>query len=106
MGEISLQQLLDRSRRVLGLEIMKDLLPDIGLRTETAAGEQMIALDRIVGIITLAGRHFGRDQADIADVVLRAGMVAAGQMDVERLIDIDPWLPPTAAFRRPRLWGG
>src|SRR3977135_2775371 len=94
MREISLQQLLDRSRRVLGLEIMKDLLPDIGLRTEPAAGEQVIALDRIVA---LAGRHFRRDQADIADVVLRAGMVAAGQMDVERLIDIDPWLPPNPA---------
>ena len=93
MGEIGFQQLLDRLRRVLGLEVVIDLLPDIGMRTEAAAGEQMIALD---GVVLLADRHLGGDQADIADVVLRAGMVAAGEMDVERRVDVDPRLAPVA----------
>ena len=46
MREIGLQQSLDRLRRVFRLEVVIDLLPDIGIRTKAAAGEQMIALDR------------------------------------------------------------
>ena len=91
--EIGLQQSLDRLRRVLGLEVVIDLLPDIGIRTKAAAGEEMIALDRIV---ILADRHLRRDQADIADVMLRAGMMAAGEMDVERRVDVDARLAPVA----------
>jgi hypothetical protein len=49
MREIGLQKLLDRLRRVLGLEVVIDLLPDIGVRPEAAAREQMIALDGVVG---------------------------------------------------------
>ena len=48
VGEIGLQQSLHGLRRVLGLDVAIDLLPDIGIRTEAAAGEQMIALDRVV----------------------------------------------------------
>ena len=54
MREIGLQQPLDRLRRVLRLEVVIDLLPDIGVRTKAAAGEQMIALD---GIDVLADIH-------------------------------------------------
>src|SRR5260370_18314365 len=94
MGAIGLQKLLDRLRRVLSLEVVIDLLPDIGVGPEAAAREQVVALDRVVA---LADRHLGRDQTDIADVVLRAGVMAAGQMDVERRLDIDPRLAPIAA---------
>ena len=92
--EIGLEQPLDRLRRVLGLEVVIDLLPDIGIGTEAAAGEEMIALDRY----RRPRRHrtFARDQADIADVMLRAGMVAAGEMDVERRVDVDARLAPVA----------
>jgi len=34
MGEIGLQKLLDRLRRVLSLEVAIDLLPDIGVGPE------------------------------------------------------------------------
>ena len=91
--EIRLQQLLHRLRRVLGLEVVIDLLPDIGIRTEPAAGEQVITLD---GVVLLADRNLGADQPDIADVVLRAGMVAAGEMDVERRVDLDARFAPVA----------
>src|ERR1700754_5300115 len=90
------QQFLDRLWRVFGLEVVIDLLPDIGMRSKTAAGEQVIALH---GVITLADRHFCGDQADIADVVLRAGMVAAGEMDVERRVDRYARLAPVADLR-------
>src|SRR6516165_2576112 len=103
MGEIGFQEPLDSLRRVLSLQIAIDLLPDIGVRTEPAAREQMITLNRIV---TLAHGDLGRDQADIADVMLRAGMMAAGQMDVERGIDIDARLAPVADLRGVELGVG
>ena len=93
MREIGFQQPLDRFRRVFRLEIVIDLLPDIGVRTKAAASEQMIALDRVD---ILADIHFRGDQSDIADVVLSTGMMAAGDVDVERRIDIDARLAPVA----------
>src|ERR1700730_18421562 len=93
MREIRFQQFFHGLWRVLGLEIMKNLLPDIGLGAEAAAGEQMIALN---GVILLADRYLGGDQADIADVMLRAGMVATGDMNVERRVDVDPRFAPVA----------
>ena len=93
MREIGLQQSFDRLRRVFRLEVVIDLLPDIGIRSKAAAGEQMIALD---GIDILADIHLRRDQPDIADVVLRAGMMAAGDVDIERRVDIDARLAPVA----------
>src|ERR1700676_1730112 len=86
-----LQQLLDSLRRVLRPEVVVDLLPDFGVGTEPAAGEQVIALD---GVVILADRHFGADQADIADVRLRAGMMAAGEMNIQRSVDRPPRLAP------------
>src|SRR6476619_6796983 len=93
MREIGFQQPLDGLRSILGLEVVIDLLPDIGVRTKAAAGEQMIALDRID---ILANIHLRGDQADIADIVLRAGMMAAGDVDVERRLDVDARLAPVA----------
>ena len=93
MREICFQQLLDRLRRVLRLEVVVDLLPDIGIGAEPSAGEQVVAFD---GVVILADGHFGADQADIADVVLRAGMMAAGEMDVQRGVDRHPRLAPVA----------
>src|SRR5437660_5361534 len=91
MREIYFQQFLNRLRRVLRLEVVVDLLPDIGIGTEPSAGEQVIAFD---GVVILADGHFGAYQADIADVVLRAGMMATGEMDIQRGIDGHPRLAP------------
>src|SRR4051794_3518508 len=85
MREISLQQSLDCPGRVLGLEVVKNLLPQTGVRPKTATCEQMIAID---GVIAFAGRHLCSDQADVADKMLRTRMVAAGEMDVERRVDL------------------
>ena len=93
MREVCFQQFLDGLRRVLRFEVVIDLLPDIGVGTEPSAGEQMIAFDVVV---ILADGHFGADQADIADVMLRAGMMTAGQMDIQRDVDRHPRLAPVA----------
>src|SRR5258705_8215200 len=91
MREICFQQLLDRLRRLLRLEVVVDLLPDIGIGAEPSAGEQVIAFD---GVVLLADGHFGADQAYIADVMLRAGMMAAREMNIERGVDGNPRLAP------------
>src|SRR5207237_6784785 len=83
----------DGLRSILGLEVVIDLLPDIGIRTKAAAGEQMIALD---GIDVLADIHLRGDQPDIADVMLCAGMMATGDVYVERRVDVDARLAPVA----------
>src|SRR6266404_4093595 len=92
MGEIGLQQFLDCPRRVLGLEVAIDLLPQIGIWSEPAPGEQMIAFNGVL----LPDRHFRGDQPDIADVVLCAGVMTAGEMDVERRVQLDLGFAPIA----------
>src|SRR3981081_1954277 len=94
MRQVGFQKPLDGPRRVLGLEIVVDLLPDIGIRTEAATGKQVIAFDGVVAAFT--DGHLRPDQSDIADVMLRAGMVAAGEMDIERRVDLDARLAPVA----------
>src|SRR5437868_13445525 len=70
------------------------------MRPKAAAGEQMITFD---GVVALAGRDLCGDQANVADKMLRAGMMATGEMDVERCVDLDASLAPVADFRRVTL---
>ncbi len=51
---------------------------------EAAAGENVIALDRVAVVVH---RHARADEADVADVMLRAGMMAAGEMNVDWRVD-------------------
>src|SRR5438045_4673318 len=60
----------------------------------------MVTLD---GIGILADIDLCGNQADVADVMLRTGVVAAGEMDVERRIDLDPRLAPVANPGRMQL---
>src|SRR3954454_9330691 len=93
MRKIRLQQPLYRSWRILRLDIVKNLLTEIGMWPKAASGEHMIAFDRLVA---LPGRHLCRDQADIADKMLRTGVMTASQMDVERRVDGNAGLAPVA----------
>src|SRR5258708_25603459 len=102
MCEIGFQEFFHGFWRVLRFEVVIDLLPDLGIRTESSTGEQMITFD---GVVRLANRYFRGDQADITDVMLRAGMMAAGQMDVQRRVDLNPRLPPVTDFSSVPLCG-
>src|SRR3954468_9561287 len=93
MREIGLEQLLNGFRRIFGLEVAINFLTQLGVRPKAAAGKQMIYLDAVAA---LPGGHLRRDQADVADKMLRAGVMAAGEMDVERRIDLDARLAPFA----------
>src|SRR5262245_31076109 len=89
--QIGLEHALDGRRRVRGLDVAKNLTAERGVGAEAAADQHMIALDRVaVG----RGLDLAGDQADIADIVLRTRMMAAGEMDVERRVEGDACLAP------------
>ena len=103
MREIGLEQFLNRPGRVLRPEVAVDLLPEIGIETETSAGEKVIAFDAVVGI---ANGNLGGDQAYVADVVLGTGMVAASQVDIQWRIDFNARIAPVADRRSVTLGVG
>src|SRR6185312_15111386 len=84
-------QTLNEPWRFIGLQIADHLLPDVGVRSKSTAGKQVIAFYRFVFART---GHLGRDQSDVADVVLGAGVVASGEVDIERRIEFNPALAP------------
>ena len=51
MGEIGLQQCLDRLRRVRGFDIAIQFAADVGIWAEPAAGIDVIALDCVAVVI-------------------------------------------------------
>src|SRR5262249_3666575 len=91
MGEISFQHALDRLRRILGLHVPVDLAGEAGFGAEAAADQDVIALDSVTFFrsLDLAG-----EQADVTDVVLCAGVMAAGEMDVDRPVEAHTRLAP------------
>ena len=91
-GDPALQHALDELRRVFGLHVAAELAADGGVRPEAAADIDVIALDGVA----LVGESETRaaEQPDVADIVLRAGVMAAGEMDIDRLIDRDAVFAP------------
>src|SRR6516165_11157695 len=91
VGEIGLEHALDRARRIVGLQIAIDLAAALGVRPEAAADVDVIALDLIA---VLRHKDLSADEADVADVVLRARIRAAGEMNVERAVELHALLAP------------
>src|SRR5437016_13073546 len=74
MRQIALQDALDGARRILGLHVLVDLAAESRVRPEAAADQHVIAVDRVALLID---RNARRDQPDVADVMLRAGVMTA-----------------------------
>ncbi len=89
MGEIAFEHAFDDARRVLRLHVAINLAAERRVRAEAAADIDVIAFDLLLAILDLAGK-----QPDVADVVLRTGMMAAGKMDVDRSVERDARLAP------------
>src|SRR5215471_12478135 len=89
--DIPFKNALDDFRRIPRLHVVEDLASEPRLWTEAAANENVITLDRIA---IFGHLHLGREQADVADVVLRAGMMTAGQVDIDRPVEFDAFLAP------------
>src|SRR4029077_10744997 len=89
--KIGLEHAFDEPRRVFGFDVVVDLRRDRRVRTEAAADVNVVALDRVA----LLGRwHLAGEQSDVADVVLRAGVMTAGEMDVHGPVERDAAFAP------------
>src|SRR5947208_6812495 len=93
MGDVGLEDALDSNRRVCSVDIAVQLPPQALIRTEAAADMDVIALD---GVAVLRDRHPGPEQADVADIVLGAGIRAAGKMDVDRDVKLQTRFAPVS----------
>ena len=76
-------------------DIAIELAPERGVGPEAAADRDVIALDR-VGV--LVGLHLAGEKADLRDEMLRAGVMTAGQMDVDRRVERDARFAPARDF--------
>src|SRR4051812_4422510 len=86
MRQITLQDTLDSARRIFRLQVRVNVAREPRVRTEAAADQNVVAIDCVTFLVDCYARG---DQPDIADVMLRAGMVAAGEMDVHRRVERD-----------------
>src|SRR5215831_10743409 len=91
MRQISFQDAHDRARRLLGNNVSIELAPERGIRAETTANQTVITLDRI-GLFVLL--HFAGEEADLRNEMLRAGVMATGQMDIDRRVESHSRLAP------------
>ena len=73
-------------RHLVGRDRTADHAPGPELSAAAAADHDVITLDRLV----LALVDLCRDQTNVADIVLGAGVGTAGQMDIDRLIERQP----------------
>ena len=68
-----------------------------------ATGDNVIAIDRVTLVIDA---HPCRDEPDVADIMLSAGMMAACQMNIDRLIECDARFAPCCDILRMGLGVG
>src|SRR5438874_1964454 len=93
--EISLEDALDGARHRFRDDIAIEFAPQRGVGSEAAADRDVIALDR-VGV--RVGLHFAGKKADLRHEMLRAGVMTAGQMDVDRRVERDARFAPARDF--------
>src|SRR5262249_47160541 len=91
IGEIGLEAPFDCRRCIFGFDVAVDFGAALGLRTEAAADMDVIGLGRIFVVGALG---LGAEKPDIADVMLRTGIWAAGEMNIERGIERHAALAP------------
>src|SRR5262245_6789878 len=86
MREIGLKQALDEGRRVLGLHVLLQGRADGSVSPEVPADGDVVSLH---GVSVVADGDPRTEETDVADVVLGARVMAARQMDVDRLVETD-----------------
>ena len=91
MGEIGLEQTFDPRWCVLRFHLAQNLAANRARGAKAASGHNVIAVHRIAFLIDANAR---RDKPDVADIMLSTGMVAAGEMDIDRLIEFYARLTP------------
>src|SRR6478736_4598117 len=96
--EIRAQHLLDHAGQFLRRDTGEDLPPDCLVLREAATDEEVI---RILALAVDLGLR--AETADVAHVMLRAGVRTTGDMDVHRLIEFQLLLQLLDDFKRVAL---
>src|SRR5262249_13791184 len=91
MLQKSPQHPLDGRGDMFGLDVAMDLAREAGVDAATAADQYGVTLD---GVALVRARHLAGDETDVADIVLGAGVVAAGEVDVDRPVERNARLAP------------
>src|ERR1700730_10047059 len=91
MREIGLEQTFDPRRRVLCFHVAQNLPSDRARGAKAPARDDVIA---VLSFAFLVDANPRGDEPDVADVMLRAGMMAAGQVVIDRVIGFYPRLAP------------
>src|SRR5262245_37438237 len=89
MSEVGPEQLLDRIRAILALHVAEELAPDGCVGAVAATKDDVEALD---GVTLIIDSDPATDEADITDVMLGTGIGAACQVNVYRMLDLEPRL--------------
>ena len=98
MAQVTLEHFLQGRLEVVARDALEDLPPDGLSFPKAAADEDVIAVHRFAGDFDLRA-----EQPDVAHVVLRAGIRAAGEVDVDRLIELEPLVEIVGEFQRVTL---
>src|ERR1700730_10111098 len=81
----------DRARRLGGDDVAIKLAAERRVRAETAADKDVITLEWIVVFVDL---DLAGEQPDLGHEMLRAGMMTAGQMNIDRRVERNASLAP------------
>ena len=85
--EVPAEHPLDDGGGVVRLHVAIDLAADVLIGAVAPAEEEVVAFHHVIVVVD---RDLGAEQADVADVVLRARVRAAGHVDVERHVEFEP----------------
>src|SRR5471030_1115923 len=89
--DIAFEHAFDGLRCILRLDVAIDLTAKHGIGTKAAADQDMVTLD----CVAVGGRlHLASEQANFANVMLGTGMMAAGQVNIDRSVELHPRLAP------------
>lgn len=83
--------MLDNLWRFICFDVLIELPGNRTINAVTTTDEDVVAVD---GVAVVVHRHPCADQADVADVVLRTGVMAASEMDVDRRLKLNALLAP------------
>ncbi len=84
MREIGAQHPRNHARRIFSPHVLIKFASDRAVFSITAARKDVIALDSVAIVVDRDARA---KKANVADVMLRAGMMTAGEMDIDRRVE-------------------
>jgi hypothetical protein len=99
--EIHFEHPRHQRRQIFGAGRRKQLAADVAALAVAATHEDLVTLDDVV-----AEFDIGPQQADVANVMLGARVTAAGEVDVDRLVELEPLFDVVGDLERVALGVG